>query len=169
MDMPPFDYSTLDQWMRNAMAPALADHDVNFRDRFIEEYFKDLHPENAALRLGFQAAFAKDFAQRFMAEPYVQVKIKEREAQGALASKTPKSQVLTELWRIALDPFAPHPAKVSALKQISSIEGLDAPAKSEQTVNVNNRVQFYLPENGRDKRNDHVPMPESPVAPPAVH
>lgn len=169
MDMPPFDYSTLDQWMRNAMAPALADHDVNFRDRFIEEYFKDFEPTKACIRLGFVNEFAKDFAERFMREPYVMAKIKEREAKGALIPENSKQKVLTELWRTALDPFAPHASKISALKQISSIEGHDAPTKSEATVNVNQQVKFYLPHNGREKNNGTLPVPESTPAGPALH
>jgi hypothetical protein len=49
------------------------------RDRFVEQYLIDYEPVSAVIRLGYQEAFAQQYAKQFMTESYTLKKIAERE------------------------------------------------------------------------------------------
>ena len=53
----------------------LSEKEKLLRDAFAEEYIKDFDRINAALRMGFDFAFADDFSLKFMQEGYVHRKI----------------------------------------------------------------------------------------------
>ncbi len=125
--------------------PELTDAEIYQRRRFVAEYLKDHDGTAAAMRVGYMRSFAKVMADRFLSEPYVQrlisdnlnaqteesrAKLKEQDVGEHL---DPKDQVLAALLREALykGPGSSHAARVSALKQLSSIYGLDAPTKTE--------------------------------------
>ena len=53
-------------------APTLSDDEIAVRTLFVHEYLKDFQPVQAAIRCGFQITTAKEYAQAFLGEPYVQ-------------------------------------------------------------------------------------------------
>ena len=59
------------------MEPEPSGQEKALRDLFVQEYIKDFDPFQACLRVGFQAAFAVEYAKKFMGEAYVQRRITE--------------------------------------------------------------------------------------------
>jgi hypothetical protein len=135
----------------NQYSPA----ELELRRRFVTEYLVDYNSYAAALRVGFSAAFAVDYAKRFMEEPYVRQLIRDRELgpDGDYAEETNKRRIMAALFKEANyhGPGSSHSARVSALAKLTALYGMEAPSKSETKVEVSNAptVQFYLPENGR--------------------
>ena len=106
------------------------------RDRFVEEFMHDRSPFHAAIRCGFQATFAKQYADQFMNESYVQRKIKELETKvnedkEDEISEDEKLVLRTLREAMKVGPFA---SRVAAANKMSAIRGMDAPTKSEQTI-----------------------------------
>ena len=134
-------------------SPELGEADKGIRDKFASEYVEDYDPVAAALRCGYSSSFAVHFARVFMGESYTRQKIKELEASlGATSEKEVWRQRITRsLWREATNkgPDGSAGARVSALKEIKNMYGLDAPVETK--LEVNSPVQFYIPDNGRDK------------------
>ena len=108
---------------------------MELRDRFVQEYLTDYDPFKAAIRIGYAPAYAKDFCQRFMQEPYVLGKI--RDAEGGttddLDVEVQKKMIVTALWREAKNMGAgsTQAARVAALAKLSAFYGMDAPKKSQ--------------------------------------
>lgn len=98
-------------WMQ--MSPELSDMEKQLRDNFVREYLTDGNPYKAAIRVGFQAAFAKDYAAKFMNESYVLQQIesvRQRKVPEATLDAYDKNIVRDVLRRTAQDEFAPHAA-----------------------------------------------------------
>jgi hypothetical protein len=95
----------------------------------------DYDAYKAAIRIGYAPAYAKDFCQRFMQEPYVLGKIRNAEG-GNVDDADPEVQkrmVLAGLWREARNFGAgsSQAARVAALSKISAFFGMDAPKTSK--------------------------------------
>lgn len=129
--------------------------ELELRSRFVTEYLVDYNQYAAALRVGFNHAFAPDYSKKFMEEPYVRQLIKERELtpSGDLENEANIRRIKAALFKEANyhGPGSSHSARVSALSKLTSLFGMDAPSKLESKVTVNDvpKVQFYLPDNGR--------------------
>lgn len=114
--------------------------EIALRDMFVKEYLVDYKAVNAAIRCGFHKDFAVQYAQQFMNEPYVQQQLKahtlEVEDPAHLDEDYLKRRVITSLLREAHydGPGSTQSARVSALSKLTAILGMDAPAKSEQTI-----------------------------------
>lgn len=127
-----------DQWVWAAMSPELTDAEKKLRDVFVNEFQVDGNAFKAAIRTGFQAAFAKDYAAKFMAETYVLQRI---EAVRQLKLDEHKSEAFDKnivrdvLRKIAQDESANHSARVAAAAKMAAILGMDKPVevKNEHT------------------------------------
>lgn len=142
-----------EEW-RNYVIPPQNFHpaEIEVRQRFVAEYVIDHDGRLAALRIGFNANFAVDYAKKFLSEPYVQQLIKAHLYAVENDPEFNKKRVMAALFKEANNhgPGSSHSARVSALAKLTSVLGMDAPAKSESKVtNTHQTVQFYLPENGR--------------------
>jgi hypothetical protein len=152
------DTGFVDPWVAQTMAPKLTERDMQFRDKFVAEYLVDYNPVAAAIRCGLTSAFAKDYAQRFMGEPYVQQEIKrlegvrEGDTEDDAQEKRDKAKIKSMLFREAsgASPGSTASARVAALSKLMSLYGMDAPVKTEAKVEHTGKVQIYLPDNGRD-------------------
>jgi hypothetical protein len=119
----------------SSLAPELTKAERELRDRFVAEYLADYDAYKAAIRIGYAPAYAKDFCQRFMQEPYVLGKIRDAEG-GHVDDADPEVQkrmVLAGLWREARNFGAgsSQAARVAALSKISAFFGMDAPKTSK--------------------------------------
>lgn len=118
-----------------AMSAPLSDREKALRDLFVREYLVDYNAINACLRCGFMRSFAKDYADKFMDEPYVrqQLRLVEETApvlphQGnADAEAYHKQRIITGLMREAHyhGEGATPAARVAALGKLAVIYGMD--------------------------------------------
>lgn len=126
------------QWEWAAMEPELTPQEKSLRDLFVREYLVDYNELRAAQRCGFQYAFAKDYAAKFMAESYVQKLIKELEHNTGDKNKLEaynKERVIATLVRVMHDPSAPHSAQVQAASKLAAIYGMDKPVDPDSEDN----------------------------------
>lgn len=106
--------------------PELSPRECALRDAFVREYLLDYNAGLAAIRLGYKASVANTYASRFLDEPYVQRKIKECERGNNDVATVIKSGLIREANYSGSG--ASHSARVSALTQLSRIEGIDKSA-----------------------------------------
>lgn len=135
MDPTTFDFDDLHV---TAQIP-LTSSEMVLRDRFVQEYLKDYDAYAACIRVGYAAAFAKEFCVRFMGESYVLNKIKQQEIaplEEVLDEDVQKRKVYAALWKEAnyVGPGASQSARVAALAKLSSFLGMDAPTRSQQEL-----------------------------------
>ena len=133
-------------------SPGLNEKERALRDLFVQEYMKDYDAFNACLRVGFQATYALEYSQQFLRESYVQQRIKACELQSGLREEDSERLVLSVLRREMqyTGPGSSHAARVSAAGLMAKLLGLEAPSRTQNDVNINSPIQFYLPDNGRD-------------------
>lgn len=133
------------------MAPPLSDRDKVIRDTFVDEYLFDRDGKAALIRMGFLETFAEEYAKKYLLCSYVQGKLRERESTTTPADEAAKEDqwVLLQLKRLATDPFAKHSTRVQALAHYARLRGMDPAIKMKQDINIEEQVQFYLPDNGR--------------------
>lgn len=117
----------------------LNEREQALRDTFVAEYLVDYSAIRAAMRCGFPEEFAREWAPRLMSESYVQLKLKEL----ALTPGDPKAEedfnkqrIKQQLLREAhyYGPGSSHAARVSALKALTELYGMEAPKKTEALV-----------------------------------
>lgn len=119
----------------SSLAPKLTSAEMELRDKFVKEYLNDYDWYRAAIRIGYAPAYAKEFGQRFMQEPYVLQKI--RAAEGGDTEDTDeavqKKMIVAGLWKEARNMGAgsSQAARVAALSKLSAFFGMDAPKKSQ--------------------------------------
>lgn len=108
---------------------------MELRDRFVKEYLTDYDAYKAAIRIGYAPAYAKDFSQRFMLEPYVLSKIADAEGGSSddLDVEVQKKMIVAALWREAknMGMGSSQAARVAALSKLSAFYGMDAPKTSK--------------------------------------
>lgn len=136
------------------IAPELSEREKMLRDKFITEYMYDMSPTSAAMRCGFAEAFAREYAKKFMSEPYVidAIKMRQHKPEDDGAAERDKAKVFASLRR-EIDYGTPA-SRVSAAVALAKYRGMDPAIKTVTDINLNNPVQFYIPYNGRD------PIPE---------
>ncbi len=134
------DLTQLDEtWQFAAMEPELTEREKALRDLFVNEFLVDYDEIKAAQRVGFQKAFAEDYAKKFMAESYVQKRIKQLEhsikADDKSMEEYDRQTVLAVLRKEAQNPFGTPAARVQAAAKLASIRGMDKPIeiKAETT------------------------------------
>ncbi len=114
----------------------LSDQEKALRDLFVAEYLVDYDQVAAAIRCGFSAGFAGDYAKKFMGEPYVQKKLKgeqlaepQNKEEEADQERIHKRKILAALMREAHNPMISGAARVGALSRLAAIYQMDMPAK----------------------------------------
>lgn len=118
------------------MADTLTKQERTLRQRFVEEYLADYDPVAAAIRLGYQEAFAQQYAKQFLSEPYTLRLIKEKEAEFGILTEEDqhRRRIVAGLYREAYSRFNSGSARVAALTQLAKIIGIEAPVKTELKV-----------------------------------
>ena len=118
------------------MADTLTKQERALRQRFVEEYLADYDPVAAAIRLGYQEAFAQQYAKQFLSEPYTLRLIKEKEAEFGIltAEDQHRRHIVAGLYREAYNRFNSGSARVAALTQLAKIIGIEAPVRTELKV-----------------------------------
>jgi hypothetical protein len=107
------------------------------RDFFVKEYLVDYDQVAAAVRVGYGKSFAREFAARFMQEPYVLRRIAELEGVGnpddPEDEATVKRRIMAGLIREAnyRGPGSSQAARVAALSKLAQLHGMEAPKKKE--------------------------------------
>lgn len=113
---------------------ALTDDEMELRRHFVKEYMVDFNAYYAALRVGFHASFASEYAKQFMGEGVVRRLIAEEERKEAdeKDQNLLKAQVEKGLFREAnyYGPGSSHGARVSALSKLAVIYGMDKEAQA---------------------------------------
>ena len=119
-------------------ATALTETERNMRDRFVNEYLEDFDAVSALVRCGYAIQFAKDYAPRFMAEPYTLNRVKERQLEIGVQTDDDihRRRIIAKLYREADNMASNGGSRVSALAQLSKILGIEAPVKTETNVNL---------------------------------
>lgn len=118
------------------MADTLTKQERVLRQRFVEEYLADYDAFAAAIRIGYQEAFAQQYAKQFLTEPYTLKLIKEREAEFGILTEEDqhRKKIVAGLYREAHSRFNSGAARVAALTQLAKIIGIEAPVKTELKV-----------------------------------
>lgn len=129
--------SEVDNWTWAAMAPELDPQEKALRDRFVEEFLVDGNAYLAALRVGFQAGFAKDYSAKFFNEPYVQQRLehlKQNPGEAKQVEKYDKNLVMATLRTVATNQFEKGAARVAAAAKLAAIYGMDKPVEKKTTI-----------------------------------
>lgn len=137
MEGAPFHF--LDSFPSAAFHPGLSDSEKAIRDAFAREYVDGYNHIEAAIRVGFLKSFAEDYAHKFLAEPYVQQKIKELEADAGASESidVEKRRVMAIIRRESQYKGAgsAHGARVMATMYWAKLLGMEpAPKDSEKSV-----------------------------------
>jgi hypothetical protein len=109
------------------------------RNEFVKQYLIDFDEFKACLRLGFNRAFAEQWATTFMSEPYVQKKISEQTLQTPddeqKQEEADKQLTLAVLRQAA--QHGPYSSRVAAAAKLAAILGMDKPIQS--SLEITNR------------------------------
>ena len=118
------------------LADTLTKQEKALRQRFVAEYLADYDAFAAAIRLGYQEAFAQQYAKQFLTEPYTLKLIKEKEAEFGILTEEDqhRKKIVAGLYREAHSRFNSGSARVAALTQLAKIIGIEAPVKTELKV-----------------------------------
>lgn len=130
----------------------LSADEQKLRDEVVREYLFDRNWTNACKRIGMNSNMAMEYAARFANDSYCKWKLREEEERLALRNPdAKKSEEPLERERIisALKeeayyhgPGASHAARVSALKQLSVIYGMEAPKQVKAEVGIQSGVML---------------------------
>ena len=128
--------NTLDETVyQMQFEPELTEREKELRIKFVDEFFYDRDPIAAAMRIGFMASFARDFAQQFMSEGFVRRLIKEREQNLLINApeviEDKKKRVEQGYWDIINSPTSSAPAKVAALNSLASLYNMNIKTSEE--------------------------------------
>lgn len=118
------------------LADTLTKQEREVRRRFVEEYLTDYDAIAAAIRLGYQEAFAQQYAKQFLLEPYTLRLLKEKEAEFGILTEEDqhRKKIVAGLYREAHSRFNSGSARVAALTQLAKIIGIEAPVKTQQVL-----------------------------------
>ncbi len=118
------------------LADTLTKQERELRKRFVDEYLTDYDAVGAAIRLGYQEAFAQQYAKKFLTEPYTLRLVKEREAEFGVKTEEDlhRKKIVAGLYREAYARHNSGSARVAALSQLAKITGIEAPVKTELKV-----------------------------------
>lgn len=129
--------------------PELSGKEKALRDAFVREYLDDYDPVKACVRLGYKLTVATTYAARFMEESYVLKKISETRSNGGDVNSIIKSGLAREANFYGAG--SSHGARVSALAQLSKIEGME---KSAAPTTQINQAVFHLTKENISKLDD---------------
>jgi ABC-type enterochelin transport system substrate-binding protein len=115
------------------MEPELSESEKALRDFFVVQYLKDFDPFQACLRVGFQAAFAVEYAKKFMQESYVQLKISEgqRSTPKNEEERTKELKELATSVLVQASQNGPYASRVAAVRELKSMYGWEKGVEEE--------------------------------------
>lgn len=118
------------------MAIELTKVEQKLRDQFVDEYLVDYNAKDACIRMGYADTYAHSMASKFLNEPYTLKRIATREKAAGLISDADKHKhrIVAGLYKEALSPRNSGSAKVAAYTQLAKIVGVEAPVKTEVTL-----------------------------------
>lgn len=129
-----------------AMMPEMSDREKALRDLFVREYLEDYNPIAACLRCGFMRSFAKEYAEKFMDEPYVRQQLQLLEQTAPVpntgssdADQYNKQRIVNGLFREAHNMSSSGSARVAAFSKLAQIYQLDQPVKIDPNKNTKHR------------------------------
>lgn len=109
--------------------PELTFREKALRDKFVNEYLVDYDALAATMRIGYPKSYAKEYAVRFMEEPYVLKRIQEKESAGEdeVSLDVMKKRIMAGLIREAnyKGPGSSQAARVAALSKLAQMHGMD--------------------------------------------
>ena len=114
----------------------LTQREMMLRDLFVDEYLIDYDAEDAALRVGFDRAFAFEFAREFLCEGYTQRKIIEGEQKELQPDATDKlkNRVIKMIIKEANNKYNKSTNRVAAIAQLVKVLRLEPPTQIEGTI-----------------------------------
>lgn len=118
-----------------SMARELSPREKELRIKFVDEYYKDFNAKRACIRIGYEDSFAGQYATQFLGEPFVQQQIalraekpigkEEQKEEDEKTKRVIRARLLAE--SNYHGPGSSHAARVSALKQLADLYGMEAP------------------------------------------
>lgn len=115
-----------------------SDRELKLRDSFVKEYLKDYDAVGAAIRVGYPRSIAKEYAVRFMDEPYVARKIEKLEGSPVenLTEEEFQKKIIAGLWREAnnFGLGATHPGRIAALAKLAQLKGMEPAARVKNEI-----------------------------------
>lgn len=120
------------------------------RDFFINEYLIDYDPTAAAIRIGYGKAFAKEYANRFMQEPYVLREIQKKEGTidpNGEDKDAFKKRIMAGLVREAnyRGAGSSQAARVAALSKLAHLNEMEPKQKQVDDPNKGLEGTFVVP------------------------
>lgn len=112
--------------------------ELKLRDQFVKEYLTDYNAVEAAIRVGYMRSIAKEYAVRFMDEPYVLRKIKSMEEAPVeeVDTETMRKRIKMGLYKEA-NNFAlgaTHAGRVAAWAKLAQLEGMEPAARVKNEI-----------------------------------
>lgn len=115
-----------------------SDRELKLRDKFVKEYLRDYNPVEAAVRIGYSRSIAKEYATRFMDEPYVARKIKQQEEAPVeqLDQETFKKRIMAGLYKEANNygMGSTQAARVAAWAKLAHLQGMEPASKVKNEI-----------------------------------
>lgn len=112
-----------------------SDRELKLRDKFVKEYVKDYNPIAAAQRIGYSASIAREYAQRFMDEPYVARKIRmlEDEPPEDMSPEKMQQRIMAGLYKEANNygQGSTQAARVAAWAKLAHLQGMEPALKTK--------------------------------------
>jgi hypothetical protein len=120
------------------------------RDYFIKQYLEDYDSIAAAIRVGYPRSVAKEFATRFMNEPYVLREIYRLEGGGSVKDNDPEAEqkrIIAGLKREAnyRGPGSSQAARVAALSRLATLYEMDPAHKKPKDEENELEGNFVTP------------------------
>ena len=131
-------YAILAAIMESQYAEPLTENERTMRDRFAREYMKDRNGPAALIRCGYAPSYATEYAKKFLNESYTNLRIDALTQESVkMSPEQQKEKLITILMAVAESPLSKGSEKVAACAQLSKLQGLDAPIKTQTDVNLN--------------------------------
>lgn len=107
------------------MEPELTENEKALRDVFVDYYSEDFDAYQACIKVGFQSAFATEFAKKFMAEPYVLRRISEQQRSRTVTSEKEveddRALIISTLRQASQN--GPYASRVAAARELAKMRG----------------------------------------------
>jgi len=134
--MEPIDKESLDALpiqpppdMEEAQERSYTHREKSLRDFFVKEYLTDYDAVQAAIRVGYPKSIAREYAVRFMEEPYVLREIAKKEAAPGTEDEEAilKKRIMAGLIREAnyRGPGSSQAARVAALAKLAHLNNME--------------------------------------------
>lgn len=131
-------YSDNSAWTWAAMEPAPTEAELQLYELFCQEYLVDRNPTLAASRCGFMAEMAEEYGKRMFRKSYVQKRLRVLRSLDVTSTANvdyDRSLVIDTCRAVAADPAMKSSARIAAARELASIRGFHAPAKTQVDLN----------------------------------